>query len=113
MVPQANASAIRLDLVTDLNYLDLVEGICQSVTKTMGFSEDGAYWIGMAVREGIINAMLHGNKMDATKRVTVRFDLLPDSLAVIIHDQGLGFDPATLPDPLDPANLLKPSGRGL
>jgi len=110
---QSSANAIELDLMTDLQYLEMIEGISQSITKGMGFDEDRTYWIGMAIREGVINAMLHGNRMDAAKRVRVHFGLRADSLQVIIQDQGVGFDPALLPDPLDPANLLKPSGRGL
>ena len=108
-----NGNAVELDLMTDLHNLDLVEGVTQSIARAMGFEEDPIYWISMSVREGVINAMLHGNKMDAGKRVLVKFEMTPEGLAVSIHDQGSGFDPASVPNPLDPENLLKPCGRGL
>ncbi|MBI1745715.1 MAG: ATP-binding protein [Acidobacteria bacterium] len=109
----AATNAIHMDLLTDLRYLDLVDQVSHSVTKVMGFDEDRIYWIGMSVREGVINAMLHGNQMDIGKRVVVRFEMAPSSLAVSIHDQGRGFDPACVPNPVAPENLLKPCGRGL
>lgn len=108
-----HANAIELNLDTDLHHLDMVEGITQSISKAMGFEEDPVYWISMSVREGVINAMLHGNKIDASKRVRVKFEMTAESLAVSIYDQGSGFDPASIPSPLDPENLLKPCGRGL
>ena len=67
----------------------------------------------MAVREAAVNAVLHGNKYDAAKRVTVSFETTPDGMTVSVRDEGQGLDPETLPDPLIPENLLKQSGRGI
>ncbi len=67
----------------------------------------------MAVREATLNAVLHGNRYDPAKRVTVSFDITPDALTVAVRDQGPGLNPFTLPDPLAPENLLKESGRGI
>jgi len=79
----------------------------------MGFDEDAAHWIGMSVRESVTNAIQHGNKMDQAKRVDIRFEVSPDRLDISIADQGRGFRAEDLPNPLDPENLLKPSGRGI
>ena len=67
----------------------------------------------MAVREAAVNAVLHGNAYDPSKKLTVGFDTTGDALVISIADQGRGLDPETLPDPLAPENLLKQSGRGI
>ena len=77
------------------------------------FDDDGSHWIGMAVREGVANAIKHGNKLDVAKKVFATFDLEDGNLAIRISDQGQGFDPAQVGDPLNPQNLMKTSGRGI
>ena len=67
----------------------------------------------MAVREAVTNAMVHGNQEDEAKSVEVVFSCLKDALEIEVRDQGEGFDPVSVPDPTDPANILKPSGRGI
>jgi serine/threonine-protein kinase RsbW len=71
----------------------------------------------VAVRESVINAIKHGNRNDPQKQVFVEFitrpDTDPDEMVVTIRDEGEGFDPDDLPDPLAPENLLKSSGRGI
>jgi serine/threonine-protein kinase RsbW len=73
--------------------------------------------VGVAIRESVINAIKHGNRYDVTKHVFVEFEKASGAegpaMAVSVRDQGEGFDPEMLADPLDPANLLKPSGRGI
>jgi serine/threonine-protein kinase RsbW len=78
-----------------------------------GVSEESAFGIEMAVREAVTNAMVHGNQEDETKSVEVIFNCHDDELEVEIRDQGKGFDPAEIPDPTNPENLLKTSGRGI
>ena len=79
----------------------------------MGFDEDDASWIELAVHEAVINAIRHGNKSADDKQVDVKFEVEQDALRVYIRDRGEGFDPTQLPDPLNPDNLLNPSGRGI
>ena len=67
----------------------------------------------VAVRESVVNAIKHGNKQDESKRVHVQFTLHERALEVQVSDQGQGFDPAAVPDPLAPENLLKAYGRGI
>jgi len=82
-----------------------------------GLDEDAVHWIGVAVRESVINAIKHGNREDAWKLVTVEFTFAPiaepSELVVRVLDQGEGFDPEEIADPLAPENLLKSSGRGI
>ena len=67
----------------------------------------------MAVREAAVNAIIHGNAYDRSKHITASFETNSDALIIRIADQGPGLDPATLPDPLAPENILRGSGRGI
>jgi serine/threonine-protein kinase RsbW len=78
-----------------------------------GFSEPDCRHIATAVREAVINAVVHGNCLDSAKHVTLALESTPARLTVTVTDEGPGWDPATAPDPLAPENLLKDSGRGI
>lgn len=77
-----------------------------------GVDETAMFGIDLAVREAVANAVKHGNKLDETKRVTISFQKTQESFEITIEDEGEGFDFNHLPDPTDPANLMKDSGRG-
>ena len=81
--------------------------------QSCGIGEEAAFAIVMAVREAVTNAMVHGNQEDETRSVEVIFNCLGNALEVEVRDQGEGFDPTSVPDPTDPANILKTSGRGI
>jgi serine/threonine-protein kinase RsbW len=104
---------IEIRIGSALEYLDLVQTLTDCITDFMGFDDDTAHWIGMSVRESVTNAIQHGNKLDPNKRVDIRFEVAPDHLDITVKDQGNGFQVDKLPNPLDPENLLKPSGRGI
>jgi len=108
-----SSNTIEVILGSSFEYLDLLQSLTDSITSMMAFDTDTAYWIGMSVRESVINAMSHGNKMDVEKKVDIRFEISEGQLAIQVDDQGNGFDPKSIADPLDPQNLLKPSGRGI
>jgi len=110
---ETTANKIEISIGSALEYLDLIQTITDCITKMMGFEEDSAHWIGMSVRESVTNAIQHGNKLDQSKRVDIRFAVEPDQLIIAVRDQGNGFQVESLPNPLDPENLLKPSGRGI
>ncbi|MFN0085480.1 MAG: ATP-binding protein [Blastocatellia bacterium] len=106
-------NAVELTIASQLEFIDLVTTLTDNITRMIGFDEDSAYWVNMAVRESVANAVEHGNKYDPQKSVDLRFTIGVDALRVSIRDHGEGFDPASLPDPLDPDNLLNPAGRGI
>lgn len=81
--------------------------------KSCGFDDQAAFTIDMAVREAVTNAVVHGNQEDETKSVEVVFNCLGNALEIEVRDQGQGFDPTSVPDPTEPANILKTSGRGI
>jgi len=104
---------IELSIDSKLEFVDTVASVTKSVTAKMGFEEEDASWIELAVHEAVINAIMHGNKSAAEKQVDVRFVTEQDSLTVFVRDYGAGFDPSQLPDPTNSDNLLNPSGRGI
>lgn len=108
---------IRLVFRTHFDMLDFVQVVSDELGKLVGFDGDAIHWLGVAVRESVINAIKHGNREDEDKLVTVEFGLAPAAeptrLTVRVVDQGDGFDPVDIADPLAPENLLKSSGRGV
>ena len=108
---------IRLEFPSHFDMLDLVQVLSDHVGQVGSLDEDSVHWVGVAVRESVINAIKHGNAEDETKRVLVEFQLhpiaTPTELTVRVVDQGTGFDPQAVADPLAPENLLKSSGRGI
>jgi serine/threonine-protein kinase RsbW len=96
-----------------LESADDAERAALETARELGFPEDDQHKIGMAVREAIVNAVVHGNRYNARKKVHLAVASGPDHLAVTIGDEGEGFDLASLPDPLAEHNLLQQSGRGI
>jgi len=107
------ANKVEVSIGSALEYLDLVQTVTDCITSFMGFDDDTAHWIGMSVRESVTNAIQHGNRLDQTKKVDICFETEQEYLQITVRDQGNGFKIDDLPNPLDPENLLKPSGRGI
>ncbi len=111
-----NGSTVRLDFRSAFDMLDFVQVVSDHVGRMAGLDEDALHWVSVAVRESVINAIKHGNGSDEHKRVFVEFTSLEagtPGIAIRVRDEGPGFDPETLPDPLAPENMLKSSGRGI
>ena len=112
-MPDSTTSRVSLTLASSLESVDKVSGLAQDFAERAGFDADTVPNIVMAVREAAVNAVLHGNAYDPAKHITASFETNSDSLVVRIADQGPGFDPTNLPDPLAPENILRGSGRGI
>ena len=97
--------------------LDFVQLLSDHVGRIGKLDDDSIHWVGVSVRESVVNAIKHGNAEDETKRVVVEFRFEPiaepTKLIVRVVDQGEGFDPVEVADPLAPENILKSSGRGI
>ncbi len=107
---------VRLEFSSVFEMVDFVQVVSDHVSHSVGLDEDAAHWVSVAIRESVINAIKHGNRNDARKRVFVEFETTTNGvpeLAIRVRDQGEGFDPGQLADPLAPENLLKSSGRGI
>jgi serine/threonine-protein kinase RsbW len=108
---------VRLEIHSHFEMLDFVQVVSDRIGQLAGLDEDAVHWIGVAVRESVSNAIKHGNREDYAKLVTVEFAVAPavdpSELVVRVLDQGAGFDPGEIADPLAPENILKSSGRGI
>jgi serine/threonine-protein kinase RsbW len=93
--------------------IELAQAALAHVCRQRGIDADMEHWIGMALREAVANAVKHGNRLDPDKRVLVKFDGVGNDLRIEVGDEGTGFDPERISDPLAPENQLKTSGRGI
>jgi serine/threonine-protein kinase RsbW len=103
----------RLVLPSHIEAVGDVDAAVTHFVQSCGIGEADAFGIDMAVREAVTNAIVHGNREDEAKAVEVTFNCLEHALEIEVKDQGQGFDPTAVPDPTDPANILKTSGRGI
>lgn len=112
-----SGNTVRIDFHSSLTMLDFIQMVSEHVARTVGLDDDSVHWVTVAVRESVVNAIKHGNCNDVGKRVHVEFTSLQGGegpgIAILVRDEGCGFDPASLPDPLAPENLLKANGRGI
>ena len=106
-----NKVAYTLD--STLDSVNKVEETAEQLAQKIGFAEDDLHKITMSVREAAVNAVLHGNAYDPTKKIMVAYESGPDKLAITITDQGKGLNESEIPDPLDEENIMKTSGRGI
>ncbi|BCS33263.1 hypothetical protein TBR22_A24900 [Luteitalea sp. TBR-22] len=111
-------AALSLVLNSHVDVLDYVQVVCDQLCVSAQLNEDAGHWVGVSVRESVVNAIRHGNKFDPAKHVGVHFAFLPaddgpDFLEIVVTDEGEGFEPEEVADPLAPENLLKSSGRGI
>jgi serine/threonine-protein kinase RsbW len=108
---------VCLEFESTYEMLDFVQVASDHLGRLAGLDDEALHWVGVAVRESVINAIKHGNAGDERKRVHVEFTPLdadrPAGIAIRVRDEGPGFDPDALPDPLAPENMLKSSGRGI
>lgn len=100
-------------LESTLDSVDQAENAIVDAAGRAGFDEDDLHKISMAARECMVNAVVHGNRYNANKKVHLQVSGADDYLKVRITDQGEGFDISKLPDPLAEENLLRHSGRGI
>jgi serine/threonine-protein kinase RsbW len=102
-----------LEIESDPNNLITVEEFINYFAKDLGLDDDKLSALLLAVTEATTNAIIHANKSDKTKLVQITAKVIEGKLYITIKDQGPGFQPEAVPDPTDPENLLKDSGRGL
>lgn len=111
---------LKLTLPSRLEAIEVAELVTAAVLEHLGLGDVEKDRAVLAVREAVANAMTHGNRLDPDSGVEI--ELLVDSpetsgdprtVIVRVSDGGNGFDPAGLPDPLAPENLIRPTGRGI
>lgn len=110
-----SGDSLQADLMLDstLASVDQGEAVAMDAARKAGFDADTQQDIGIAVRESMVNAVAHGNRYNARKKVRLRVWTGQRGLTVEIEDQGRGFNPEGVPDPLQGDNMMRHSGRGL
>jgi serine/threonine-protein kinase RsbW len=103
----------ELEIESDPNNLITVEEFVNYFSKDLGLSDEQLSVLLLAVTEATTNAIIHANKCDPTKLVKIHAQIEDSKLLIKIKDEGKGFDPTKLPNPTEPENLLKDSGRGV
>jgi serine/threonine-protein kinase RsbW len=114
IVPRAAGVPLwhRKELESEADMRRLVQAISQAMAQA-GYSEKEVFAMRLALDEAIMNAYKHGHHGDWTTPITVRYHVHANGVVAQVEDQGPGFDPEQVPDPREPENLLRPSGRGL
>ena len=107
------ARALSLDLRSCPWTIEAVDGFVGDVAASAGFDADSTQDVQIAVHEAVTNAIVHGNGLDESRRVRLQVAVSPAGLEVRVQDQGRGFDPDDVPDPLAPENLCRSCGRGI
>lgn len=102
-----------LTLTSSFEEIERLEPFLEALQEKAGFGDDRFERIRLAVNEAVTNAVLHGNKEDASKNVHITARREKNRVVISVQDEGPGFNPETLPDPLKEENLLKDSGRGI
>lgn len=93
--------------------IEMAQHLCGKLLDGRNVSEETRHWILMALREALANAIKHGNEQNLEKRVDLEMEVTGETLRIRIRDEGEGFDPGNVEDPLAPENRLKTSGRGI
>lgn len=104
---------VERELDSRLESADVAESLAIAAAREAGFSEEDQHRLGMAVRESVINAVVHGNRYNSRKKVRLGIAGGRDRLTVTVRDEGEGFELASLPNPVARENILQQSGRGI
>ena len=104
---------VRVTIASDYAAVRVVQDRIMAEVERCGFDAQGQFAIKLALEEGLINAIKHGNKLDPAKRVHVEWSCTPAELDVQIEDEGAGFERVDVPDPTLEENIEKCSGRGI
>lgn len=109
----AAGTSVRLVIPSEIKLVDLVHAASEKMAELAGFDSDESLNVGLAVREAVINAIVHGNRENPDLEVDLTLTAGSRGLTARILDHGNGFDPDATPSPTDGDNLLRTSGRGL
>ena len=104
---------VSLVLASRFENIEVAERALVDLCHRAGCAEDEEYWLVTSLREAVANAVRHGNQRDPERLVRIAYSIDNATVTITVEDEGEGFDPADIPDPTDPENLLRPSGRGI
>jgi serine/threonine-protein kinase RsbW len=105
--------AVSVRCTSRREWIDAMQALAERVFALAGIADDQSYWPVLAVREAVMNAVIHGNKERTGTTVVVEYTVDAARIEICVQDQGEGFDPEILADPLSQENLLAEGGRGV
>ncbi|MFQ5799275.1 MAG: ATP-binding protein [Bacteroidota bacterium] len=103
----------RLELRSNPKFISRVEDFLRGVNRSLHLDEIQFNKLLVSTTEAVNNGIIHGNKMDPEKKVSIRCEVNTTAVVVRVKDEGAGFKPEEVPDPLREENLLLESGRGI
>ncbi len=104
---------VKLVVPSRIESLALINAVAEEVADAMSFDEEARNAITISVVEAGTNAIQHGNREDSSKPTEVLFVQEDGQLVILIRDEGAGFNPDRLADPLAAENMFAESGRGV
>ncbi len=104
---------LHLTIGSRFENIELVQAVVDETLRDLGAGEDSRHWIGLAVREAVANAIKHGNQLLPDKQVEIDARLAADGVEIRVSDEGGGFNPDRVDDPLSPENRFRANGRGI
>ena len=112
-MPDKQEQISEMIIPSEPNQIQKVEARAEELARGLGLSEDERDSLAIALTEVVANAIMHGNKNDPSKKVFIKFIVTPKILEIRVRDEGKGFRPEDVANPLEPENLYKESGRGI
>ena len=112
-MPKVEKSKNCIIIPSSQDYLGEVDRFLETRLKEAGMNESDLADVAISVSEAVNNAIFHGNKCDLKKKITVRVRVTSGTVEVQVEDQGEGFDPSEIPNPVEGDNLLRQVGRGI
>jgi len=109
----AEPRELHLVIASRFENIELVQVVLDDALQAIAASEEERYWIGIAVREAVANAIKHGNRLEVGKSVEVDATVSRQQVEVAVRDHGNGFRPGEIKDPLAPENRFRADGRGI
>jgi len=108
-----NGYVIKLEIPSNLKLIYVLDSVISEILNEMKFDEEAIQQVNLAVVEAGTNAVKHGNRNNPSKVARFQFGVYPDKIMIKVVDEGDGFQPERVDDPLNPENLLRTSGRGI
>ena len=109
----ANTKRFNLTLASKPTSITKVEPYLKEIVDALGLDDEQMNKLMVSVTEAVNNAIVHGNKQDPKKNVTVQSEVRSGELFIVVRDQGKGFNPESLRNPLQEENLMLTNGRGV
>jgi serine/threonine-protein kinase RsbW len=103
----------RIIIRSDLHAARDVEEQILRLVQDLGYSRECAFAIRLSLEEALVNAHRHGNRRDPGKKIVISYQIDRQRAVIRVSDEGLGFDPASVPDPICPDRICLPNGRGI